>query len=62
MQDLYCTFSLRLKQEKLIEGKALFINGTKLEANANKYTFVWKKAVDRFYPRIKEKELQYYKE
>ncbi|WP_208559210.1 IS1182 family transposase [Marinilactibacillus kalidii] len=62
LQDLYCTFSIRLKQEKLIEGKALFIDGTKFEANANKYTFVWKKAVDRFYPRLKEKEVQYYKE
>jgi transposase len=31
-----------------ISGEAIFIDGTKLEANANKYTFVWKKAVTKF--------------
>lgn len=62
LQDLYCTFSLRLKEEQLIEGKALFIDGTKFEADANKYTFVWKKATDRFYRLLKEKEVHYYKE
>ncbi|MFO8069638.1 MAG: IS1182 family transposase [Alkalibacterium sp.] len=60
IRDLYVSFSARLKKEKLIEGKALFIDGTKLEANANKYTFVWKKAVDRYYPKLKEKERDYY--
>lgn len=27
--------------------KTIFIDGTKIEANANKYTFVWKKAVTK---------------
>ena len=30
-----------------ISGKNIFIDGTKIEANANKYTFVWKRAVTR---------------
>lgn len=30
-----------------ISGKIIFIDGTKIEANANKYTFVWKKAVTK---------------
>ena len=30
-----------------ISGKTVFIDGTKIEANANKYTFVWKKAVTK---------------
>ena len=30
-----------------ISGKAIFIDGTKIEACANKYTFVWKKAVTK---------------
>lgn len=30
-----------------ISGKTIFIDGTKIEANANKYTFVWKKAVTK---------------
>ncbi|NBH15661.1 IS1182 family transposase [Lachnospiraceae bacterium] len=30
-----------------ISGDAIFIDGTKIEANANKYTFVWKKAATK---------------
>ena len=30
-----------------ISGKNIFIDGTKIEANSNKYTFVWKKAVTK---------------
>ena len=30
-----------------ISGKTIFIDGTKIEASANKYTFVWKKAVTK---------------
>lgn len=30
-----------------ISGKAIFIDGTKIEAYANKYTFVWKKAITK---------------
>jgi len=30
-----------------ITGSTIFIDGTKMEANANKYTFVWKKAVKK---------------
>lgn len=32
---------------KEISGKSVFIDGTKIEACANKYTFVWKKAVTK---------------
>ncbi|MCT8977867.1 hypothetical protein N4T77_14800 [Clostridium sp. CX1] len=30
-----------------ILGDTIFIDGTKIEACANKYTFVWKKAVSK---------------
>ena len=30
-----------------VAGETIFIDGTKIEANANKYTFVWKKAVTK---------------
>lgn len=32
----------RLKKEGLITLESLFIDGTKIEANANRYTFVWR--------------------
>ncbi len=30
---------------KSYDDKAIFIDGTKIEANANRYTFVWKKSI-----------------
>lgn len=30
-----------------VSGETIFIDGTKIEANANKYTFVWKKTVTK---------------
>ena len=38
-----------------ISGKTVFIDGTKIEANANKYTFVWKKAVTKNQTKLFEK-------
>ena len=38
-----------------ISGKTVFIDGTKIEANANKYTFVWKKSVTKNQARLFEK-------
>ncbi len=30
-----------------IDFETLFVDGTKIEANANRYTFVWAKAVEK---------------
>ena len=38
-----------------IETDMLYLDGTKIEANANKYTFVWKKAVLKYQTRLYEK-------
>ena len=35
-----------------ISGKDIFIDGTKIESCANKYTFVWKKAVNKHLARL----------
>ncbi|WP_194192695.1 IS1182 family transposase [Clostridium chrysemydis] len=35
-----------------LSGEAIFIDGTKIEAYANKYTFVWKKAVTKNLERL----------
>lgn len=35
-------FTRFLQKNGEISGKEIFIDGTKIEANANKYTFVWK--------------------
>ncbi len=38
-----------------ISGKTVFIDGTKIEANANKYTFVWKKSITKKQVRLFDK-------
>ena len=40
---------------KEISGENLFIDGTKIEANANRYTFVWKKAVSKNEQKLRTK-------
>jgi len=42
LDELNYQFLRRLKKEGLITLEALFIDGTKIEANANRYTFVWR--------------------
>ena len=48
-------FSNCLYQLGEISGDAIFIDGTKIEANANKYTFVWKKAVTKNLAKLLDK-------
>jgi len=38
-----------------ISGENIFIDGTKLEANANRYTFVWKKSVEKNELKLRSK-------
>ena len=42
-----------------ISGKNIFIDGTKIESCANKYTFVWKKAVTKNLAKLLEKLAQF---
>ena len=42
LDDLNYQFLRRLKKEGLITLETLYIDGTKIEANANRYTFVWR--------------------
>ena len=39
-----------LHELKQITDTEIFVDGTKIEANANKYTFVWKKSVTKHQP------------
>lgn len=41
-----------LKTHKEIHGENLFVDGTKLEANANKYSFVWKKSTIKHHEKL----------
>ena len=48
LDDLNYQFLRRLKKEGLITLEALYIDGTKIEANANRYTFVWRGTVNYY--------------
>lgn len=41
LDELNHQFLRRLQKEGLITLKELYIDGTKIEANANRHTFVW---------------------
>ena len=47
IDDSFNQFIIKLYENNELELKNLFIDGTKIEANANKYTFVWKKSVSK---------------
>ena len=46
LDELNYQFLRRLQKEGFITLKALFIDGTKIEANANRYTFVWRGTIN----------------
>lgn len=46
LDDLHYQFMRKLKEKGFITLETLFIDGTKIEANANRYTFVWRGTVN----------------
>lgn len=53
--DLHAQINRILLEEGELSRENLFIDGTKIEAAANKYTFVWKKAVIKSRQKLKDK-------
>ena len=47
IEDIFYGINKLLIQKEKIDLKHLYIDGTKLEANANKYTFVWRKGTEK---------------
>ena len=47
LDDLFSQFLKKLRDMGEIECKNLFVDGTKIEANANRYSFVWRKTVEK---------------
>lgn len=44
-----------LQKQGYVQLDTLYVDGTKIESRANRYTFVWRKAVDTFDNRLEEK-------
>ncbi len=54
-QELLKQLIQMLIEAGLVDLKAVFIDGTKIEANANKYSFVWKKAQIKKLTKLNER-------
>ncbi|WP_082195245.1 IS1182 family transposase [Bacillus andreraoultii] len=62
LRECFVQFRNQLVEKELIEEEAIFIDGTKIEANANKFTFVWRKSIERYSDKLIEKSNQLYDE
>jgi hypothetical protein len=47
-----------LKDRREINFENLFVDGTKIEANANKYSFVWRKSIEKNVAKLQDKLAQ----
>ena len=54
-EELFYQLAERLYSLGEIKYEHLFVDGTKIEANANKYSFVWKKSVTKYEVRLLER-------
>ena len=55
IEELFYQFVEKLYEMGEVKFKNLFVDGTKIEAYANKYTFVWKKAVEKNLEKLNRK-------
>jgi transposase len=60
IKTAFIYFTLLMRENGMIEDDALFIDGTKLEADANLYSFTWKKAVTKYEEALNSKTAELY--
>lgn len=54
IENLFSQFVIKLGALNEIQFKNIFIDGTKIEAYANRYSFAWLKATQKFEVRLME--------
>jgi len=60
IKEAFIQFRMQLHAYDLIDDDAIFIDGTKLEANANKYTFVFRKSVEKQQAKLRTQSKMMY--
>ena len=55
IEELFYQLVMKLYSRNEIEFENMFVDGTKIEANANRYTFVWAKAVKKHLEKLEKK-------
>jgi transposase len=54
IEVLFTGLAEELLDMGLVDFEQLFVDGTKVEANANKYSFVWKKSTEKYKAKLQE--------
>lgn len=54
-QSVFEDFTAQLLRQGYVSGQDYFLDGTKIEADANRYTFVWRKSAERYQAALLEK-------
>lgn len=62
LEDLLSQFVKLLMEMDEVRFEHVFVDGSKLEANANKYSFVWRKATNKYEARLQEQVRQWLSE
>jgi len=55
LQEIFAAVLTLLAEEGYVKLEHYFVDGTKIEANANRYTFVWGKSVRKYKAKLQEK-------
>ena len=55
VEDLFYQYVRYLEAQGETDHETVFINGTKLESRAGRYTFVWRKSVEKLLAKVKQK-------
>lgn len=53
-EDLFYQYVRKLEEQGETDRQAVFIDGTKLESRAGRYTFVWRKSTEKKLAKVKE--------
>lgn len=55
IEDLFYQYAALLEKDGMTDHEEVFVDGTKIESKANRYTFVWRKTVERELKKIRGK-------
>jgi hypothetical protein len=58
VEDLFYQLVIKLEQMGETEHDEVFIDGTKIESMANRYTFIWRKTIEKNLEKVKEEVRQ----
>ncbi len=55
ISEIFTDINVQLEEKAHINTRVIYLDGTKEEANANKFTFVWKKTAEKTFAKTKDR-------